>query len=132
LQNFGSSIIQEISNISEINKLDGDIEIYWWEFTQIRYIEEFTSMNLLIDICISQGSMPVADEFYEIWSTIQSRCLQILVPLHWGRWADYNKLVEIPEYTGLPLDTLLIHIKNNPEFEKELIEKATNSNIDPT
>lgn len=129
LKDYGASIIQ-ISDlrVSSVDECSGNVEIYWWEFSQIRYIEEFTLMNFIIEESLKLNNIIVSDDFFKNWSIIQNRVLQILIPPHWGRWADRRRTFEIPERTGLPLTDMLIHIKNNPELEKEIIAKATNRN----
>lgn len=92
ISDYGESIMEMTTDTSAIHNVEGNIEIYWWEFTQIRYIEEFSRMNSLIDSCINEAKIPVSEDFYKNWSNIQSKMLQIIIPPHWGRWADYKKL----------------------------------------
>jgi hypothetical protein len=113
--------------VETLKYFEGNIEIYWWEFSQIRYIEELTDLNNVIKLCENHPDFSgVSARLYKSWSEVQSALLQIMVPIHWGKWADNTRSFEVPTYTGNPFSDLMIHIKNNKSLEKELIAKATN------
>lgn len=127
LPDFGDSAIVYNGDIDTLKYFDGNIEIYWWEFSQIRYIEELISLNNLINICsVHPDFSGTSAHLYKSWSEVQSAMLQIQVPIHWGKWIDPKRVFSVPEITGNHFTDLMLHAKNNKQFLNELIEKSTN------
>lgn len=113
--------------IETIKYFEGDVEVFWWEFSQIRYIEELTDFNNVLRLCLNHPDfIMISPYLYKSWSEVQSAILQVMVPIHWGKWTDHKRTFSVPSYTGFPLSDLMIHIRNNKDFEKKLIEKSTN------
>ncbi len=127
LPDFGASARDYNQSIDTFKYLDGDLDIYWWDFTQIRYIEELMDLNNFITLCTRHPDFCGASmRLHKSWTEIQSAVLQIMIPIHWGKWVDHKRTFNIPEITGFPLTDLFLYAKENKEFEKDLIEKALN------
>lgn len=44
LDDFGESAVLHVE-LEDIGKLEGEFEVYWWEVTQVRFIEELLQMR---------------------------------------------------------------------------------------
>ncbi len=94
LVDFGDSAVHRVE-LENLCKLEGEFEVYWWEFTQVRFIEELLQMRDLVHTCIEIHKIPLAPGFYKNWSSLQSALYQILVPPHWGTWINKDKVIEL-------------------------------------
>lgn len=130
LPDFGMSAREWNAYIETIKYFEDNIDIYRWEFTQIRYIEELNDLNNLVKLCIEHPDfLLISPTIHKSWAEIQSAVLQIMIPIHWGRWIDPDRAFLIPEVTGIPLTDIMLYARNNKEFERKLFEKATNRKI---
>ncbi|HCD1288895.1 TPA: restriction endonuclease [Vibrio parahaemolyticus] len=93
LSDFGESAVHYVE-LNVLNKLDGEFEVYWWEFTQVRFIEELLQMRDLVNLCSEEYKMPLAPDFYRNWAKLQSAIYQILVPPHWGTWINKENMLQ--------------------------------------
>lgn len=127
LFDFGKSAREYNSHIETYKYLDGNIDIYWWEFQQIRYIEELTDLNNCIRLCCDNLDFRgVSTSLYKSWAEVQSAILQVMIPIHWGKFIDPKRILHVPEVTGMPLTDFFLFAKKNKNLGKQLIEKATN------
>lgn len=94
LMDFGDSVVHHVE-LEDLCKLEGEFEVYWWDFTQVRFIEELLQMRDLVHTCVEILRMPLAPDFYKNWSVLQSALYQILVPPHWGTWMNKEKILQL-------------------------------------
>ena len=94
LVDFGESAVHHVK-LEDICKLEGEFEVYWWDFTQVRFIEELLQMRDLVHTCVDIQKNHLASGFYKNWSNLQSALYQILVPPHWGTWMNKDKIIQL-------------------------------------
>ncbi|MCX6127909.1 MAG: hypothetical protein NTX25_02450, partial [Proteobacteria bacterium] len=115
-----------LNDIETIKYFDDFVEIYWWEFTQVRYIEELSDMNNLINMYLSHKEVLAVPTLYSSWAILQSRVLQIVIPPHWGKWADHKRIIKIPVRTGDIYTDAINYFNSDKSVLNELLEKSTN------
>lgn len=126
LPDFGDSFRELLNDIETLKYFDNFVEIYWWEFTQVRYIEELSDMNNLINMYLSHKEVLAVPTLYSSWAILQSRVLQIVIPPHWGKWADHKRIIKIPVRTGDICTDVINYFNSDKSVLNELLEKSTN------